>query len=88
MIGRYISADNQRIKLNQPFDDRLLHVSDVEDVRVLDDDIIHMYRVKLGEITRERDEIDRCSLVELEQMIGVVSTIVPLPPKIPQDLLK
>jgi len=60
----------------------------MEDVRVLDDDIIHVNRVKLGEVTRERDEIDRSSLVELEQMIGIVSTVVPLPPKILQDLLK
>lgn len=68
--------------------ERLLHVSDMEDVRVLDDDIIHMNRVKLGEVTRERDEIDRCFLVELEEMIGVVSTVVPLPPETLQDPLE
>ena len=92
MIYRYISENDwrvSRLKLTQfSFDDRLLHVSDMEDVRVLDDDIIHMNGIELREVPRERDEINRCSLVELEEMVGVVSIVVPLPSKTLQDPLK
>lgn len=61
-------------------------VANSEYIRVLDDNVIHVDGVELGEVSRERDEIDGRLLVELQE-VGV-STRVLLPSEAPQDSLK
>lgn len=60
-------------------------VSDVEVIRVLDDDIVHVNGVEFGEISGERDEINGGAFVELEE---ICVAKVPLPPETLKDLLK
>ena len=55
-----------------------LHIFDYKDVGILDDDIVHVNGVELGEVSGKRDEINGRALVELVQ-IGV-TIVIPLPP--------
>ena len=58
----------------------------MKDIRVLDNDVIHVNGVELVEVFGERDEVDGGAFVELVE-VGVAS-VVPLPPQIPQDLVE
>ena len=49
----------------------------MENVRVLNDNIVHVDRVELGEVPRKRDQVNGRLLVELEEVR--VASIVPLP---------
>lgn len=53
-----------------------LHVPDLKEIPVLNDDVVHVHGLEPVEILGERDEVDGRALVELKE-IGVV--VVPLP---------
>lgn len=64
-----------------------MRVSDVEVIRVLDDNIVHVNGVEFIKISGERNEINGGAFVELEE-ICVAATKVPLPTKTLEDLLE
>lgn len=58
----------------------------MEDVRVFDDEIVHVNGVEFGEVHRKRNEINGGSLVELEE-IGI-AFVVSLPAQAFENLLE
>lgn len=62
-----------------------LHVSNLENVFVLDDYVIHVHGLELVEILREGDEVDGVAFVELKKVRVVV---VALPTKRVQHALQ
>lgn len=54
-----------------------LHVSNFENVPILDDDIVHVYGLELAEVLGEGDEVNRGPFMELKELWII---IVPLPP--------
>ena len=55
-----------------------LSIADMEDIRVFNHDVIHVDRVKLGEVSRKGDQINGRLFVELVEIRD--TSIINLPP--------
>ena len=53
-----------------------IYVSDVEDVGIFDDNVIHVNGVELGEVGWKRDKINGRGLVELEEISAAAAVVV------------